>query len=69
MYKITGTVTLSSGAKMPRVGLGTWQMDDGNEATSAVETALNLCYRLVDTAAVYANETSVGRTMHHDGSK
>ncbi|MEU6285374.1 aldo/keto reductase [Streptomyces sp. NPDC047028] len=52
--------TLNDGTTVPAVGLGTWPMDD-TLAETAVRTALDLGYRLVDTAANYGNETGVGR--------
>lgn len=48
------------GADIPAIGLGTWQMK-GRECTDAVERALNMGYRHVDTAAAYENEEEVGR--------
>ncbi|MET7282851.1 aldo/keto reductase [Kribbella sp. NPDC005582] len=56
------TVTLSHGTAMPRVGLGTWPMDDA-EAERTVGHALELGYRLIDTAENYRNETGVGRAL------
>jgi 2,5-diketo-D-gluconate reductase A len=56
------TVTLSHGSTMPRVGLGTSPMNDA-EAERAVRTALELGYRLIDTAENYRNETGVGRAL------
>nr|WP_238427278.1 aldo/keto reductase [Streptomyces adustus] len=48
------------------MGLGTWPMDDA-EAERAVGTALELGYRLVDTATNYRNETGVGRGVAASG--
>jgi 2,5-diketo-D-gluconate reductase A len=56
------TITLSHGAEMPRVGLGTSPMNDA-EAERAVSVALELGYRLVDTAENYRNEVGVGRAL------
>ncbi|HZX09197.1 aldo/keto reductase [Kribbella sp.] len=56
------TVTLSHGITMPRIGLGTSPMNDA-DAERAVRTALELGYRLVDTAENYRNETGVGRAL------
>ncbi len=60
------TVRLHSGATMPRLGLGTWPMDDA-EAERAVAQAVELGYRLVDTAYAYGNETGVGRGLRASG--
>ncbi|MEU4198331.1 aldo/keto reductase [Kribbella sp. NPDC026611] len=56
------TVTLSHGSEMPRVGLGTSPLND-NDAERVVSTALELGYRLIDTAENYRNEVGVGRAL------
>jgi len=48
-----------SGAEVPKIGIGTWQMDT-QTAYDAVSTALELGYRHVDTAQLYENEAGVG---------
>lgn len=53
------TVTLANGVAMPQFGLGTWPMNDA-EAAVAVVQAIDLGYRLVDTAENYGNERGVG---------
>ena len=60
------TVELASGATMPLVGLGTWQAR-GRSAVEAVRAALELGYRLVDTATVYGNEREVGQAVRESG--
>ncbi|WP_437023386.1 aldo/keto reductase [Streptomyces sp. enrichment culture] len=62
----TPTHTLNDGTTLPALGLGTWPMDDA-EAERAVLSALELGYRLVDTAANYRNETGVGRAVARSG--
>jgi diketogulonate reductase-like aldo/keto reductase len=57
---------LNDGIEMPLLGLGTWPMDDA-EAEVSVSTALDLGYRLVDTAASYGNEVGVGRGIDRSG--
>ena len=57
---------LASGATMPLLGLGTWQARGGS-AVAAVRTALELGYRLVDTATVYGNEREVGQAVRESG--
>ena len=47
----------------PRLGLGTSGMDDPDECTAAVRTAVETGYRHVDTAQMYDNETPVGRAV------
>ncbi|WP_436763529.1 aldo/keto reductase [Streptosporangium sp. V21-05] len=60
------TLKLVNGADIPQVGLGTWPMSD-EEAEVAVAEAVELGYRLVDTAYAYRNETGVGRGLRASG--
>ncbi len=59
----TTSVTLDNGVKMPILGLGVWQMEDGKETGDAVKWALEAGYRHIDTAALYGNETIVGAAV------
>lgn len=52
---------------MPVLGLGVWQMSAGVETEQAVEWALECGYRLIDTAAMYRNEQSVGAALRRSG--
>lgn len=52
--------TLSDGGRIPAIGLGTWPMDD-REAEQVVAEAIDMGYRLIDTAFAYGNEVGVGR--------
>ena len=52
----------AQGLNMPKLGLGTWPML-GEECTRAVEQALKLGYRHIDTAAAYNNEEAVGQAL------
>ncbi|ERS98324.1 hypothetical protein HMPREF1624_05108 [Sporothrix schenckii ATCC 58251] len=53
--------TLNTGAKIPALGLGTWNDKDAQE--KAVLTALQEGYRHIDTAAIYGTEEAVGRAI------
>lgn len=57
---IFDTVTLANGVKMPRLGIGVFQVEEGSELVNAVKNAIKHDYRSVDTAAIYANEEGVG---------
>jgi 2,5-diketo-D-gluconate reductase A len=59
-------VTLSGGVAMPMVGFGTWRLR-GAEAANAVRSALQVGYRHVDTATMYANEAQVGQALRESG--
>ncbi|HKS59648.1 MAG TPA: aldo/keto reductase [Thermoplasmata archaeon] len=52
---------------MPVFGLGVWQMAPGKETMRAVGAALEMGYRLIDTAALYGNEESVGAAVRASG--
>lgn len=58
---------LSNGVRIPSVGFGTWQIQNGAEAYDATRHALKVGYRHVDTAAAYGNEESVGRALRDAG--
>lgn len=55
------TVTLYNGVKMPWLGLGVFQVEEGAELEHAVQSAIKHGYRSIDTAAIYKNEEGVGR--------
>ncbi|HHX10749.1 MAG TPA: aldo/keto reductase [Firmicutes bacterium] len=67
MKSLADTYTLQNGVEIPCIGLGTWQVPDGEIAYSAVRDALSLGYRHVDIAAIYRNEESVGRAVRDSG--
>jgi 2,5-diketo-D-gluconate reductase B len=52
----------SNGAKIPAIGLGTWELR-GRACARLVEQALRLGYRHIDTAQVYENEREVGEGL------
>ncbi len=56
------------GTKVPALGFGTWQLN-GAHCESAVECALELGYRHLDTAQAYGNEREVGRAIARSGLK
>ncbi|MFK4565771.1 aldo/keto reductase [Enterococcus sp. UD-01] len=61
------TKQLANGSIIPRLGLGVWRAKDGAEASDSVKWALETGYRLIDTAAVYDNEASVGEGIRASG--
>lgn len=66
MKSLADGYQLSNGVVIPCMGLGTWQ-SNGPTTIQAVKSALNMGYRLVDTAAAYGNETSVGQGIKESG--
>lgn len=58
--------TLSNGVKIPKIGLGTWLIPDG-EAAQAVRDAIAMGYRHIDTAQAYGNERGVGEGVRTCG--
>ena len=58
--------TLSNGVKIPKIGLGTWLIPDG-EAAQAVRDAVEMGYRHIDTAQAYGNERGVGEGVRTCG--
>jgi diketogulonate reductase-like aldo/keto reductase len=60
-------VKLNNGVEMPMLGLGVWQTAQGVETQRAVKSALDVGYRLIDTAKLYANERDVGIAVRESG--
>lgn len=61
------TVTLNNGVEMPALGFGVFQMRDPAECERSVIDAIDVGYRLIDTAASYMNEDAVGRGLRGSG--
>ena len=63
---VNETYTLANGVKIPKLGLGTWMID--NEAVvQVVKDALDSGYRHIDTAEAYLNEEGVGHGLKESG--
>jgi 2,5-diketo-D-gluconate reductase A len=58
--------TLNNGVQIPALGLGVFQTPP-DETVSAVQTALEVGYRHIDTAAAYGNERQVGEALRRSG--
>lgn len=59
-------VRLNNGVMMPSVGFGVYQIDK-NETKAVVFEALEVGYRMIDTAASYFNEREVGEAIRESG--
>ncbi|RRS01684.1 aldo/keto reductase [Glycomyces terrestris] len=66
MSDLRTSITLTGGAVIPRLGYGTFKIEEG-DTQAAVEVALETGYRLVDTAVGYGNEAGVGRALAASG--
>ncbi|MFJ4332570.1 MULTISPECIES: aldo/keto reductase [unclassified Streptomyces] len=66
MTVLKETCTLSNGVEIPRLGLGTWFIDD-DKAADAVRAAVQIGYRNIDTAQAYGNERGVGEGVRTSG--
>lgn len=61
------TVTLNNGTVMPIAGYGVFQIPDATECRRCVVDAIDVGYRLIDTAASYMNEGAVGDGIRDSG--
>ena len=59
--------TLNNGVMIPRLGLGVYQSSPGQVTQKAVEYALKIGYRHIDTARIYNNESDVGSALRNSG--
>ena len=59
-------IALNNDVKMPILGFGTARLE-GGECEKSVLTALELGYRLIDTAQMYKNEAEVGNALKLSG--
>jgi len=64
--RIDSRVPLHHGGPMPVLGLGVWQIR-GKDGVAAVRHALDVGYRLIDTASMYGNEAEVGQAVRESG--
>lgn len=60
-------IKLNNGLEMPILGFGVFQMNDLAECERAVRDAIEVGYRLIDTAASYGNEEAVGKAIRDSG--
>ena len=67
MTTYSASLPLATGATIPALGFGTWQIPDGAPAYDATRAALRAGYRHIDSARAYGNEASVGRAVRDSG--
>jgi 2,5-diketo-D-gluconate reductase A len=63
---VTPRIELNDGNSLPAIGFGTYPLR-GDEAVTAIGSALEVGYRLLDTAVNYGNEADVARAVRHSG--
>ena len=68
MQAVDAQVVEANGARIPLVGLGTWDLR-GKVCARMVEEAIKFGYRHIDTAAMYGNEAAVGEGLRASGVK
>ena len=61
------TLKMNDGYSIPQLGMGAYQLPDGDECYNSIRSGLDLGLRLIDTAAAYENERTVGRAMRESG--
>lgn len=64
---ITDYTVLNNGIKMPWLGYGVFQIEDGTEIEASIHKALEVGYRSIDTASFYGNENGVGKAIRESG--
>lgn len=62
MSKSIPEITLNDGVTLPVIGFGTYKLN-GNEGANAISSAVDIGYRLIDTAYNYENEGTVGEAI------
>ena len=66
MSVLSKNYTLNNGVEIPKLGLGTWFIDDA-DAADAVRADVATGYRHIDTAQAYGNERGVGEGVRTCG--
>lgn len=64
---LKSTINLNNDVKMPLLGLRVYKMKCGAETYKTVRDALDVGYRLIDTARIYCNEKAVGKAVRDSG--
>lgn len=60
-------IVLNNGIEMPLIGFGVFQIPEPTECEKCVIDAINVGYRLIDTAVSYMNEQAVGNAVKNSG--
>lgn len=62
-------IKFNNGYEIPKLGLGTFLMQDDNETKAVIKKALEVGYRHFDTAQMYRNEKAIGEALKESGYK
>ena len=62
-------IKLNNGVRIPSIGIGTWQIPNSENLVLSLQSAIELGYRYIDTAAIYENEPSVAEAIRRSGVK
>lgn len=62
-------IKLRNGVRIPKLGLGTFLMNDDNETIRVIKEAIEIGYRHFDTAQMYHNEHAIGEALSNSGLK
>jgi len=60
---INTKIKLNNGVEIPLLGLGTWEITEGETIIDAIRLAISKGYRHIDTARIYGNEKGVGKGL------
>jgi len=60
---INTKIKLNNGVEIPLLGLGTWEITEGETIIDTIRLALSKGYRHIDTARIYGNEKGVGKGL------
>lgn len=63
MNNLNKTISLANGVKIPNIGFGTYLIENEDEVVVALEKALEVGYRHIDTAKFYKNEALIGKVI------
>jgi len=66
MKTIQETYILNNGVEIPKLGFGTWMIND-DDSVAAVKEAIKIGYRHIDTAQAYQNEAGVAKGIRESG--
>lgn len=58
---------LSNGVKIPSIGFGTYKSGNDEETSKIIKNALNIGYKMIDTAYFYNNEVGIGNGIKESG--